>query len=237
MRRLAPCPGPVTAATVEAASQAGGRGRRGCRRPSRAAARARRAGRGRGVGPRRRGGGTNPAVGEAEARRAGTHDVGAVVAPVGHEGDAVEVGDPGEVEGVGEVGVGDDHPVEARARPGAATPSVTAPLRPRPGLPDDLGAEVGRPRRDLVVVADDRDAEVAGGGARRWWPSRGPASPGPARRGPRPGGPWPSRNDLTGRSTATPGRRRPVVASGLRSAARGECSGSDGRAWRSIGGH
>ena len=52
--------------------------------------------------------------------------------PVGHEGDAVEVGDPGEVEGVGQVGVGDDHPVEP-VWASSATPSATAPLRPRPG--------------------------------------------------------------------------------------------------------
>ena len=157
-------------------------GRRGGRRPSRGAGPCTtRAGRPRraasvAVAAERPG-----AVGEPEPAVGGHgQHVGAVVAPVGHERHAGEVGQPVEPGGEREVGVGDDRAVDAVAR-SAATPSDTAPLSPRPGHHTTRGARALGPRPHLVVVAHHDRGQRIGGQQHDRRPCAGPGRP--ARRG------------------------------------------------------
>ena len=72
-------------------------------------------------------------------------DVRAVVAAIGHEGDAVEVGDPREVDGVGQVGVGDDDEVDGRRPPGLRDAVGDRAVQAPAGRQIDRGADAVRP--------------------------------------------------------------------------------------------
>ncbi len=103
------------------------------------------------------------AVAELEARSArDARDVGAVVAAVGHEGDAVVTGRPGEVDRERQVGVRDDDAIDVeRGERGHAV--VHRTVQPSTRAPHDFRAGGSRPVGNFVVIADDEDREGMAG--------------------------------------------------------------------------
>src|SRR5437763_6204551 len=102
------------------------------------------------------------AVGEGEAG-AGWHacDVGAVVAPVGNEGDTGEAARPAQRAGQGEVGVGDDHPARTSSAE-ALDACLHSAVETLAGFPDHEGSVVPCPVGDGRVVAYHGDGKGAG---------------------------------------------------------------------------
>ena len=167
------------------------------RRPSRGAASGRtRSGEARAARPRRGGGRRSPARRRTRSRT----PVGTAITLVPSSWRSGTSVTPrrrrphGEVGGQGQVGVGDDHPVDALGGERGRRPSATAPLSPRPGRHSTSAPRASAQAAHVVVVAHHDHRQ----GRRRRPPPGRPstrASVGPLgrRRAPRPGAPWPAR--------------------------------------------
>ena len=102
------------------------------------------------------------AVGEGEAASGGNaRHVGAVVAPVGDEGDAREPGDPCQVGRERKVGMGHDHLLHACAVE-VVDAEADGPVEAAAGRDHDLEPALACPCRHLVGVAHDGDRQCAG---------------------------------------------------------------------------
>ncbi len=97
---------------------------------------------------------------EASSGRHARH-VGPVESPVRHQRHAIEVGHPREFGRQREVGVGDDHPLDA-PEPEVGHPGLHRTVETQVRSPDGVGAGDLGPGLDLLVVAHHCDRQVTG---------------------------------------------------------------------------